>query len=581
MTNIHLTRNMSMYRLKSTQRTEMSRIISVVTSQGTLLLFCILLTWIPSIVSADNAISTSTNGSSNCNHAGVLRSDTGYTFARLRVDQSGNLVDEQGCVIRLLGFNIGGAFQGNGGAMPPARIQFLKHAFPSFNLARVSFNSRWWLDDVLVPKRHMSYRRWLATMVSTLEQNGIYVELDATTNFPDPPCGKHHLRCPSENQGEKDYLRHNRDPKYFPGLQEYQPTAVQALRGLAQEYAHDPAVIFNVWNEPARYVFLEPVSDQQFAADMNERITTVRTQDPDVLVVVFGARYQRVASSYTESNLVMDDHPYEGHHGRGANGKMCHQGGGQKLDWLKRNIALYKRDRRAVMIGEWGGCYFSPEWNRQLIDIVKQLNLAGMAYFHDGDLVRKLESTFRLNRFGKIVADDYKELSNSYTYGVAAGGPHAVPTGEDPPNANWKGVSERTWCEAMNSDYCAGLYGFRIYADGRFIAGYLLDDRKEITGHIGAWELAQLRTLVANYLSAASLTRPTLAETPRIPGVGDRYVLEYAGAPANVIFERGAIGGEDMKLKPLNKDEQYTKPLVSYIHQLMARYYPRPFLKHY
>src|SRR5258708_677036 len=52
--------------------------------------------------------------SPTCNSTGVTKNTNGtYTFAWLHVDNSGNVVDINGCVIHLLGLNTGNTYWGN------------------------------------------------------------------------------------------------------------------------------------------------------------------------------------------------------------------------------------------------------------------------------------------------------------------------------------------------------------------------------------------------------------------------------------------------------------------------------------
>lgn len=126
------------------------------------------------------------------------------------------------------------------------------------NLSRVGIDTRWWDGNAEVPKQGKRYQDWIAHIVHTLEADGLYVELDATTNFWENPCSDPGgSDCPSQDQGENDYRaafqsgNQQQIAHYYQGLAVYTPISVTALTSLAQTFGSDPAVIFDVWNEPA------------------------------------------------------------------------------------------------------------------------------------------------------------------------------------------------------------------------------------------------------------------------------------------------------------------------------------------
>ena len=63
------------------------------------------------------------------------------------------------------------------------------------------------------------------------------------------------------------------------------------------------------------------------------------------------------------------------------------------------------------------------------------------------------------------------------------------------PAAPWVEIRESTACEAMQDEYCLGRYGFRIRAEGTFVAGGSGAGRT-IEGRIATGELQQLNLLI-------------------------------------------------------------------------------------
>src|SRR5712692_3499932 len=103
--------------------------------------------------------------SSTCNGKGVGKNAAGaYTFSWLHVNAQGAVVDENNCVVHLVGLNMGGLFLGGAGHPNLQDIQWFKQHVP-MNIVREAFNTYWWQTDVYVPDQHMHFRQWLQTVV--------------------------------------------------------------------------------------------------------------------------------------------------------------------------------------------------------------------------------------------------------------------------------------------------------------------------------------------------------------------------------------------------------------------------------
>lgn len=351
---------------------------------------------------------TATAGGPSCSV--TKKSDGTYQFSWLHVDTKGDIVDPNNCVVLLLGWDSVGAFLGNGGSLGKSGGNPLVH----INLVRVAFNSRWYESDVYVPDQRMHYKAWMQKIVSTLESRGNYVMLDANTTFFEPPCGNDGMGtkitfCPAEGQGTLDY--NNAASPYYHnvgGLPLYQPIAAQALTDLAKLYANDPAVLFDVWNEPGGYIFTLPNSIKSRFADMNERINDVRQYDPQALVFVFSAGLKEDLS-YKQSNLVFDFHDYPTFKGTSPVTHTNCDTSSSNLTKQQQNFTALRNAGKALFIGEWGGCYDIPSYNQQILSLAKTNN-AGLAYFDESALFTKSNGTKQLNANGVLVQQDYNSL---------------------------------------------------------------------------------------------------------------------------------------------------------------------------
>jgi len=347
-----------------------------------------------------------------CRGGITKNSDGSYSFSWLHVSADGKIVDEKGCVVPLVGFNMGGLFLADAsGGTKLANIAWYKQRFP-MNIVRVNFNSLWWVNDVYVPKANMHFRQWLQQYVKWQEQLGNYVELDKGPHFPEPPCGGTITYCPTQDQGIKDYTA-NPNPETQRELEPYISYDVQAWTDIAKIYANDPAVIYDAWNEP--------ILHKQMAAyfqDMNTLINTIRAQNPRALIIVYDFGWKYIMSGqfpeYQQSNLVIDSHIYDNFKGISpATGKSCQEPG--HPNWtpsssgFDQEVTFAHTHGQAVIVNEWGGCYPSAAYNQQLVSFAKTQDV-GLVYFQSGDVVNKANGTNEINNNGQMVQADYASI---------------------------------------------------------------------------------------------------------------------------------------------------------------------------
>lgn len=345
------------------------------------------------------------------NGCGVKKNSNGtYTFSWLHVSSDGKVVDESGCIVNLVGFNMAPLFLGDAvGSISSQKIAWYKQTFP-MNLVRINFNSTWWNKDVFVPKANMHFRQWLQQNVQWQEQVGNYVELDNGPNYPEPPCGGTVTLCPSQDQGKRDYQA-NPNPTTALELETNIQPGVQAWTDLAKIYANDPAVLYDAWNEPN-------IKDMPtFFHDMNTLIDTIRSQNARSLIIVYERGLKFIVAgkfpAYQQPNLVFDAHIYDGFNGASPiDGKHCHiPGSANPVDaQLEQAVAFAHSHGQGFMIGEWGGCYDIPGYHQQLISFAKA-NYLPLTYFAAGDVVTNEKSNpLTLNANGLLVQAGFTSI---------------------------------------------------------------------------------------------------------------------------------------------------------------------------
>lgn len=334
----------------------------------------------------------------------------------------------------LVGVNMGNLYEGDAGvgnvgklglAAAQARIVWYKQHIP-MNIVRVNFNAYWWDSNVFVPKAHMHFRQWLEQYIAWQEQVGNYVELDGGPHFREPPCGGTITFCPSQNQARKDATQSS-DP--FLRGDNIAPL-VQAWTDLSTLYANDPAILYNVWNEPTPQVVANPST---FVADMNTLINTVRAHSPQSLVIVYGRGLRAMQTgrlpAYQQPNLVFDTHIYDGFQGTSpVTGQRCSEPGGThwtpQTHGLADLVTWVQSQHQGFLIDEWGGCYDEPTYHATLTGFA-QAQRVGLVYFTADNLVAQTRQDtntapdptnplgLALNANGQQVAATYQQMLNA------------------------------------------------------------------------------------------------------------------------------------------------------------------------
>jgi len=361
-----------------------------------------------------------TQGGQVSSTCGITKnSDGSYRYSWLHVSSDGKIVNDSGCIVPLVGFNMGGMFLGDAGGNAnfdavQKKIAWYKQTF-DMNIVRINFNTQWWIDDAFVPNANIHFRQWLQLYIKWVEQNGSYVELDSGPNYPEPPCGGQVTHCPSENQGSKDY-RANPNPTTALELETNIAPNVQAWKDVARLYANDPAVIYDALNEP-----LGIKDTRTYFEDMNTLINTIRAQNPRALVIVYGKNYDQIMSGnfpdYQQPNLVIDAHIYSRFSGISpATGQQCVEPGASQwtpAQGFDKLVAFAHSHGHAVIINEWGGCYDEPQYHQQIVSFAKA-QFIPLVYFQSGNVTNSTGNggniSFALNGNGRLVQAAYTSI---------------------------------------------------------------------------------------------------------------------------------------------------------------------------
>lgn len=351
---------------------------------------------------------------------GIVKSGNGYSFSWLHV-ANGNIVDNNGCIVELVGFNWSQLEFGNavgGGVKTRISEQSVAWYNQNFhmNVWRIPLNSDWWNNNVYVPLAHMQYQAWIEQVVSWAEQNGDYVILTKGPQFPNPPCGGTVKVCPSQNQASKDLKQEpgNMQLQQDTTTGQYIQPALTMWSSIAKIYANDPAVLYDSWNE------MHNIDAQTWQNSENALINTIRAQNPRSLVFLGGPNFkgninalvQGQVPDFVQQNLVYDFHVYDGYSGPYM-GKNCAEPMSDLWrDWpntANEQVGFAQQHGKAVSFTEWGGCNDLVAYN-QAIASFAQVHHITLAYYDETNVATMTNGTYQLTPNGQKVQTAYANL---------------------------------------------------------------------------------------------------------------------------------------------------------------------------
>lgn len=335
----------------------------------------------------------------------------------LTISSSGQFLSG-GCPFLPIGFNGSGMMNGSAaGNQTLQHIQQIKSDFPQINIVRIAYNADWWILNLTVPDANndagAAYDTWLEQNVTWWESVGVYVELDKATQFPssdnpnpflDYPCTKDNVpgantQCTSQNQGQIDGLSQEQTA--------YIPPAEQAEAELAQHYAADNAILFDILNEPtvSEIPHDKDGSDTTYLSDMTTLANNIETKLGPVYVtdhpLVFWLRDYTPGlwDKNTYPDVIIDQHAYP---------SSCTPG--VPTFTANSNMPLAQNYGQGWLLDEWGGIVCDPEpYNCDVVKVAETGDM-GLAYFDASAMYDTHHGTYTLNSLGQEVQADYAQL---------------------------------------------------------------------------------------------------------------------------------------------------------------------------
>ena len=255
------------------------------------------------------------------------------------------------------------------------------------NIIRLPFNQAWVLGSAdLQPQ---AYLEVLDEVIRMAAERGMYTLLDLQWLEAATPRGT---------------LKDGR-PNFVPALPD--AGSVQAWRILAARYRHEPAVLFDIFNEPhdpllddpTRWQIpdqdrgLRPLRKRRVGAPewhpwARELIRAIRSEHQAALVFVSGLDWGYDLESFPLNieNVVYSTHVY-------PSKKKSWEKAFGKLSWT-----------HPVFVAEWGGTDEDLAWGEKLVKYLNELEIGWTAWsWSDHPYLIRANTTFTPTVFGELV----------------------------------------------------------------------------------------------------------------------------------------------------------------------------------
>jgi hypothetical protein len=137
----------------------------------------------------------------------------------------------------------------------------------------------------------------------------------------------------------------------------------------------------------------------------------------------------------------------------------------------------------------------------------------------------------------------------------------------------WDHLSEQKSCEAFNSDFCLGRYGFALDVQGNVTVGPA-PNGTVIGNKISSDELSSLNSVVNAYV--ATVTSSLHCSPIAIPGVSEQLSITFSDQTTHNVFtfRSNSSGAAETCIAG---DQDALNRLDVVLNQLLAKYYPVPF----
>src|SRR6266568_3090034 len=308
----------------------------------------------------------------------------------LNLGPNGQVMDRNTTPVKLVGVNTAGLEFGDalGGDISQARITAVTNLLYC-NVWRVSINTSWWLNNVLLTDGVTHYQTWIKQVIGWIQSAGCYVEIDLTTAFCTVPGSPGPAQNTVDSCNNTEALIVASNIAFF---QSFLPTYNQ------------PSFIYNIWNEPVQ---------ADTITQNNTIISALRTIHASSLVVAFAHDdTDLVNGTYTyPQNVILDYHLYD-------NAGNTWQ---TVLAGLQATFIFEQAHNYAIMFGEWSEAQATTNSNnpngmaQTMADYVWSLKF-GMCFYNEQNLLNGDNVTLSADGLNAVQANHTALLGNMNYY---------------------------------------------------------------------------------------------------------------------------------------------------------------------
>ena len=340
--------------------------------------------------------------------AGVLQAQT-TSFRPLHVSPAGIIVDDSGNPVVLRGLNRSGTGSGNADATSTDADYAAQNQLLSMNLVRIFVNAAWWNNNVQVPIANVGYQAYIDQLIQRAKKYGNYVLILKDEQFSTPPCGADGMNCPAPQSG--DLICPSAPGCASDTTGNFTNIAITFWAAFAKQYAADPAVLYDTWED------MHNIDNSTWTDDQNALIAAIRDANPQALIFVEDVDADQtfediVAGTLADlpwANIVWDFHLYNGSIG------SCREPQSRRaVNWplfIDPLVTYAQQHGHAVGIMEWGGCNDSDPFHTNITTYAQTRSLA-LAYFDNTNLIVQSGGSYQLSAIGSKVAQAYAALAS-------------------------------------------------------------------------------------------------------------------------------------------------------------------------
>ena len=357
----------------------------------------------------------------------------------LHVSAGGNILDDSNKPVLLRGLNRSGTGSGNADATATDADYATQNKLLPMNLVRIFVNAAWWSGNVQVPIGNLTYQAYIDQLIQRAKKYGNYVLIVKAGQFPDAPCGANGVNCPAANQGD---LNCQKTPSLCSAQDTsgtYIDTAFAFWSGFARNYASDPAVLYDTWED------MHGIDANTWNDGQNQLIAAIRAYNPQSLIFVedVGTAFESIVAGTQPdlawSNIVWNFHLYNvSATGCTEPASPRYANWSQNLDAL---VSYAQTNGHAAAIMEWGGCNDSEPYHTNITSYAMTHSMA-LAYFDNTNLI----SSSQLTATGTKVAQVYTAIA------AAASAPAPVITLVANAEGEVPAIAPNTWVDIKGTN---------------------------------------------------------------------------------------------------------------------------------